>query len=76
MDGSLEAAIASPNLLNSGDGQMLMSCGTQVLVRGNIASVQEHHAAFGATALPVPEELPFHPLNVKGKEIEAGELEA
>ncbi len=32
---------------------------------------QEHQPAFGLEALPTPADLPFHPLNVKGKEIEA-----
>lgn len=35
---------------------------------------QEHQAAFGVATLPMPADLPFHPLNVKGKEIEAIEL--
>lgn len=29
---------------------------------------QEHQAAFGVATLPMPADLPFHPLNVKGKE--------
>jgi hypothetical protein len=33
--------------------------------------MQEHQAAFGVATLPMPADLPFHPLNVKGKEIEA-----
>lgn len=40
----------------------------------SMALPEEHQPAFGLEALPIPSDLPFHPLNVKGKEIEAIEL--
>ena len=39
--------------------------------RFQLVCFQEHQPAFGLEALPIPSDLPFHPLNVKGKEIEA-----